>query len=122
MSMHLGEAQISEGALGSDVTRLQQILTGQGYNTGGITGIWGPETTTAVQAFQAEHELMPDGIAGPLTWAALNGNMTPAPVQVVPPTPAPVAPRPATGMFMGLPPMAVTVLLGMVGLALVNKK
>ncbi|MGN7867815.1 peptidoglycan recognition protein family protein [Paracoccus sp. 22332] len=35
-------------------------------------GIFGPATETAVVAFQRKHELLPDGIVGRATWAALN--------------------------------------------------
>lgn len=35
-------------------------------------GIFGPLTETAVIAYQRKHELLPDGIVGRATWAALN--------------------------------------------------
>lgn len=100
MSMKLGEAQIQEGALGSDVKRLQEILTGGGYSTGGIDGIWGAKTTAAVKAFQSAKGLVPDGIVGPLTWDALMGR-TPAPAPVGPePKPAPVIAPPSFPLSM----------------------
>jgi murein L,D-transpeptidase YcbB/YkuD len=33
--------------------------------------VFGPDTATAVKAFQASHGLTADGIVGPVTWAAL---------------------------------------------------
>jgi peptidoglycan hydrolase-like protein with peptidoglycan-binding domain len=94
MSMRLGEAQIQEGAGGPEVRRLQELLTGMGYNTGGIDGIWGPRTTEAVKTFQSRAGLTPDGIAGPLTWAAIKGE-TPAPAPATAPAPAPAIPFPS---------------------------
>jgi Putative peptidoglycan binding domain len=35
-------------------------------------GDFGPNTETAVRTFQKNHGLVPDGIVGPKTWAALN--------------------------------------------------
>ncbi len=37
-----------------------------------VDGDFGPSTLTAVHAFQTEHKMTSDGIAGPSTWAALN--------------------------------------------------
>ena len=71
MGMYLGEAQIAVGAQGSDVKRLQEILSGGGYNVGQIDGIFGPQTLTAVKSFQASKGLLPDGVVGPNTWALL---------------------------------------------------
>jgi peptidoglycan hydrolase-like protein with peptidoglycan-binding domain len=36
-----------------------------------IDGVFGPKTTAAVKSFQQGEGLAPDGIVGPLTWAAL---------------------------------------------------
>ncbi len=36
-----------------------------------IDGVFGPTTTAAVKSFQQGEGLAPDGIVGPLTWAAL---------------------------------------------------
>jgi GH25 family lysozyme M1 (1,4-beta-N-acetylmuramidase) len=66
------------GSTGADVQDMQRKL--------GVAadGIFGPQTLSAVLAFQAAHGLVPDGIVGPLTRAALAG-----------PVPAPTAPAPA---------------------------
>lgn len=37
-------------------------------------GTFGPRTEAAVRAFQREHDLVPDGIVGPRTWAALDAS------------------------------------------------
>jgi len=34
-------------------------------------GIYGPNTEAAVRRFQLEHELVPDGIVGPMSWKAI---------------------------------------------------
>ena len=39
----------------------------------GCDGQCGAETVEAVKAYQTTHALHPDGICGPLTWAALAG-------------------------------------------------
>ena len=51
---------------------LQRRLAGAGYPPGPIDGRYGPRTEQAVARFQAALGLEVDGIAGPLTLAALN--------------------------------------------------
>lgn len=86
--MQLGEATIGTGSSGDEVKRIQAILQGQGYNVGPVDGLYGPQTQSAVIAFQKTKGLMPDGLVGPLTWAALQG-IPPAPAPM--PGPAPVS-------------------------------
>jgi hypothetical protein len=42
-----------------------------------VVGHFGPKTEAAVRAFQRDHNLVPDGIIGPATWAALDSVPTP---------------------------------------------
>ncbi len=59
-------------ATGTEVTELQQVLTGQGDFTGPVTGYYGSLTKAAVIKFQAAHNIEQLGIVGPATLAALN--------------------------------------------------
>lgn len=57
---------LRKGSTGEDVRRLQaalHIFT---------DGQFGPLTEIALKAFQKDRELVPDGIAGPQVWAAIN--------------------------------------------------
>ncbi len=57
---------------GEDVLHLQRRLQELGLTvTGRPDGIFGPQTESAVRAFQKSKGLKVDGVAGPLTWAAL---------------------------------------------------
>lgn len=69
---------------GDDVLILQKALTALGYHPGKEDGLFGPTTSSAIEAFQAAHGLTVDGIVGDATWAALNA---PTPV----PTPRPLS-------------------------------
>jgi hypothetical protein len=60
-----GHAQIQ----GEDVRQWQQRMADRGW-TIGVDGIYGPQSYTVCVAFQREKALTPDGIVGPLTWAA----------------------------------------------------
>lgn len=60
------------GSRGPDVAMLQRILYSIGYNPGPIDGIFGPLTRQAVIHFQLDNGLVPDGIVGPQTYAALD--------------------------------------------------
>ena len=53
------------------VRALQRQLVSAGYSPGPIDGLYGPRTEQAVVDFQAARGLRADGIAGPLTLAAL---------------------------------------------------
>ncbi|WP_373354060.1 N-acetylmuramoyl-L-alanine amidase [Pseudoroseicyclus sp. CXY001] len=57
---------LSQGSIGQSVRELQARLGGLA-----IDGEFGPRTRTRVVAFQTMRQLLPDGIVGPMTWAAL---------------------------------------------------
>jgi hypothetical protein len=63
---------LNEGTHGNDVRALQDQLGKLGYAGlhGGpvrADGHYGPATKAAIEAFQRDHHLTPDGVAGPLT-------------------------------------------------------
>jgi N-acetyl-anhydromuramyl-L-alanine amidase AmpD len=59
---------------GSTGTLVEEIQAKLKVNTAaGGKGTFGPKTEAAVRAFQRERGLVPDGIVGPKTWAALDG-------------------------------------------------
>ena len=62
---------IKSGSRGPLVSFLQIILKDLNLYIGEIDGIFGPNTTRAVRAFQANNNLNPDGIVGDSTWNAL---------------------------------------------------
>lgn len=66
---------IREGDKGTAVKVLQRMLIMRGCKLPryGCDGQYGAETVEAVKAYQTTHALAIDGIAGPLTWAALAG-------------------------------------------------
>lgn len=66
----LGSGYSSRGGA-ARVRTLQRRLTGTGFASGPIDGRYGPRTEQAVRSFQAARGLGVDGIAGPLTLAAL---------------------------------------------------
>ncbi|MDD4801931.1 MAG: peptidoglycan-binding protein [Syntrophomonas sp.] len=67
-----GSQNMSWGSRGTYVTQLQLDLTRLGFNTYGVDGIFGPNTYNAVVNFQKNQGLIPDGIVGPNSKAALN--------------------------------------------------
>lgn len=56
---------------GEDVRMCQEQLTSAGYGCGSIDGVFGKKTKVAVQAFQLDNDLTPDGVVGQKTWAKL---------------------------------------------------
>lgn len=66
---------IKQGTKGDDVEELQALLIAAGYSCGkaGADGICGKDTVAAIKKFQKAAGLTVDGIAGPLTLAALIG-------------------------------------------------
>lgn len=61
------------GDAGKNVVAMQQLLEANGYSVGpcGCDGEIGPATIRALEDYQDSKHLQPDGICGPLTWAAL---------------------------------------------------
>ncbi len=74
------------GLSGGDVYRLQQQLSAWGYYTGPADGVYGNQTQEAVILFQRYNGLVPDGVVGPNTWAALGFSPTYAYVPAEPET------------------------------------
>ena len=68
----LSNPLIKRGSTGNPVRRAQRRLTAAGFDTGGIDGVFGPATESAVRAFQEANGLAADGIVGPQTWAAID--------------------------------------------------
>ena len=62
---------LCNGMDGEDVKVLQALLNARGYPIKEIDGQFGLELDSTVKRFQSDHGLSPDGIVGPLTWAAL---------------------------------------------------
>jgi peptidoglycan hydrolase-like protein with peptidoglycan-binding domain len=57
---------------GEDVARIAASAPPKGYRVD-IDGNFGPRTERAVMDYQRDHQLKVDGLAGPLTLAALAG-------------------------------------------------
>jgi len=85
-----GQPTLQEGSSGTAVVTLQNDLDQLGYNLS-QDGQFGPLTRSAVVNFQGNHALTPDGIVGPLTWAAINKAL-PAQLPVGSPAPGPPPP------------------------------
>ena len=66
---------LSQGARGEEVRRLQQALIDAGYGVGatGADGIFGANTASAVRRYQQDNGLTVDGIAGAKTQGKLYG-------------------------------------------------
>jgi N-acetyl-anhydromuramyl-L-alanine amidase AmpD len=62
---------LKRGATGFQVKRLQRLLKLDGFDPGAADGDFGASTLKAVKKAQSSFGLNSDGIAGPLTWAAL---------------------------------------------------
>ena len=59
---------IDKSMAGTDVAVLQAVLAARGYYTGALDGIFGDALDAAVRKFQMDHDLVVDGVCGPLTW------------------------------------------------------
>jgi peptidoglycan hydrolase-like protein with peptidoglycan-binding domain len=68
----MSDPTIRRGSTGNPVRRAQKRLTLGGYDTGGVDGIFGAGTESAVRRFQGERSLTVDGVVGPRTWDEIN--------------------------------------------------
>jgi hypothetical protein len=62
---------LQPGSHGGEVRNLQEGLAALGYEPGAADGVYGPGTSGAVAAFQADHGLPTDGVLSAATSAAL---------------------------------------------------
>jgi murein DD-endopeptidase MepM/ murein hydrolase activator NlpD len=97
----LGKRMLKRGNRGWDVAALQFRLLKHGFPGGGVDGVFGPGTESAVTSFQSAQGLTADGIAGPATVAALRGRGSTSTPTTVPigdsrfarPVPGPIGDR-----------------------------
>jgi peptidoglycan hydrolase-like protein with peptidoglycan-binding domain len=61
---------VETGRIGPLADSVQYLLRARGYGVT-VDGQVGPETTTAIEAFQSDSALTPDGIVGNATWPVL---------------------------------------------------
>ena len=54
---------------------IQTALKNAGYDPGSMDGKIGPRTRQAIKDFQKSKGLVPDGVAGPKTWASLGKHL-----------------------------------------------
>lgn len=66
-----GYPVVRHGSIGAYVLVLQDCLNVLGHATGGLDGIFGNATASAVMAYQRSRGLTADGIVGCLTWSTL---------------------------------------------------
>jgi peptidoglycan hydrolase-like protein with peptidoglycan-binding domain len=92
---------LKEGVRGEDVKAWQLELRRAGYSQVAADGIFGPVSTAATKAWQAERGLSPDGIVGPATRAKAGT----APIGAPANQPAATITVPGLG---GLPPVTLT--------------
>lgn len=92
---------LKEGLRGEDVKAWQLELRRAGYSQVAADGIFGPVSTSATKAWQAERGLSPDGIVGPATRAKAGS----APIGAPANRPAATITVPGLGV---LPPVTLT--------------
>ncbi|HSC49608.1 MAG TPA: peptidoglycan-binding protein [Gaiellaceae bacterium] len=86
----LGSRPLTRGARGWDVAALQFLLGWHGFPSATIDGGLGMHTERALLRFQRWAGLVPDGVAGPTTLAALRRPPARCPVALAWPVAAPV--------------------------------
>ena len=62
---------VKQGSRGEIVRQIQTKLKNWGYYTGGVDGVFGSKTTSAVKYFQRKNGLTQDGIVGKKTASAM---------------------------------------------------
>jgi peptidoglycan hydrolase-like protein with peptidoglycan-binding domain len=71
---------LRSGDMGGDVRDAQTLLAKHGFlPSSGVDGQFGPQTRSAVVAFQRAKGLSADGVIGPATWKALGGTVSTTP-------------------------------------------
>ncbi|WP_430972769.1 peptidoglycan recognition protein family protein [Sunxiuqinia rutila] len=65
------DASLNPQNIIKSVREIQARLNTLGYNAGVVDGILGVKTQSAIRRFQADQQLVVDGIAGPQTWLKL---------------------------------------------------
>lgn len=70
-----GYPLIRRGSRGNYVCIAQDDLNTLGYRTGGLDGVFGDKTYSAVRSYQASRGLSVDGIIGCNTWRSLQENV-----------------------------------------------
>ena len=70
-----GYPTVRQGSRGVYVCILQDALTTFGYDTGGLDGVFGIRTNSAVISYQNKNGLTGDGIVGNLTWNSIMSNV-----------------------------------------------
>src|SRR5690606_15361254 len=76
---------LRQGASGTAVQQIQKALIALGYSVGpdGADGVWGPNTTAGLVAFQHAQGIDADGVYGPQTRAALSARLPTSVVQTM---------------------------------------
>ena len=70
-----GYPTIRRGSRGNYVCIAQDDLNTLGFRTGGLDGVFGAQTETAVRNYQRSRGLAVDGIIGCNTWRSLQENV-----------------------------------------------
>ena len=89
----IGSRVLTLGRRGWDVSALQFMLAWHGFPSGNFDGDLGPRTRGAVVRFQRWARLLPDGVAGPATFAALRRSRARSPLSMARPLRAPITDR-----------------------------
>lgn len=108
----LPSMMLRRGNSGEAVRELQRLLAAHGFEIR-IDGVFGPGTEDILQQFQERAGLMPDGVAGPKTMAALSAPTADQPEAGQPQTdPVPVIPaEPGAPEALSLPKLITTIIM-----------